>query len=132
MANSCFKKSKKGIIVLLFMIVTAVIIVTATLGIAFSNINANQISQYQGISNQAFLNLDGCLEEALGRLNRDNFYAGGTITIDNTTCTVSITGTDPTRTIGITAINQDYTRKVQVSVNIFPTITISSWQELTS
>lgn len=117
---------------LLLMIVTGAIILTIALGIAFSSINASQISLYQGTSNQTFLNLDGCVEEALGRLNRNNIYAGGTVTIDNTSCTISITGTNPTHTVNVTATNGDYTRKVQVVVNIFPTVSITSWQELTS
>ncbi len=130
--KSYFNHSKKGVIVLLLMIVTGAIILTVALGIAFSSVNSSQISLYQGNSNRMFLNLDGCVEEALGRVNRNNLYAGGTVTIDNTSCTISITGTNPTHTVNVTATNGDYTRKVQVVINIFPTVSITSWQELTS
>jgi hypothetical protein len=75
---------------------------------------------------------DGCMEEALHRLEKDNGYSGGTITLDNGTCTMAVSGAAGSRTIIVTATADEYTKKIQADVTISGyLITVESWQELT-
>lgn len=126
------KKFRSGFTSLLVVIVMAIVLVTLTVGLNFSSINTNQISLYQSSGNKTFQDLDGCAEEALARLNRNNVYSGGSYSINNATCNVTVAGTDPARTLTITLANSDYSKSLQATVTIFPDFTLNSWQELTN
>jgi hypothetical protein len=122
--------SRRGMIILTLVIVTTGMMIIIALALAFSSLNASESSLYQGYSSRVFFNIDGCAEEGLAKLNRDNNYSGETMTLESTVCTITLGGTDPTRIINVTATNGDYTRTLQINVTIFPTFTINSWQEL--
>ena len=87
------KKKNKGAIALTSMIVlgsviTLIIISIVLLGLS-SRFNVANTASHE----MTFMKTDGCLEEALIRLNRDNDYTGGTYTLDDYNCSVLIDGT---------------------------------------
>jgi len=117
---------------LILMIIMGTVLVTIALALGLISINATQTGFYQDYSNRVFFNLDGCSEEALVRVDRNSNYTGGTVVINNTTCTITVSGSNTTRTINVSAVNGDYTRALQMNVTIFPNFTLDSWQELTT
>ena len=122
--------TKPGIIVLTLMLVIASIIMVIALSLGFAGMSTDQIRLYQGYSADVFFNIDGCAEEGLARLNRNNTYGGGAITINGTVCTIGVTGTDPNRVMTIAANNNGYVKKIQIGITIFPNYIVTSWQEL--
>jgi YbbR domain-containing protein len=126
------KTHHEGAVMLVLILIIGAVALLISLSLGLSSISENQISLYQSQSTQAFLNADGCAEEALTKLNRNNLYTGETITLENTTCTITVTGSGPTRTVTVSATNTDYTHKIQIGVIIYSTFSITSWQELTT
>ncbi len=122
-------KNQKGAAILISMILISAVILTIALSLGVSSISENQINMYQSKTNQMLLNLDACGEEALTQLNRNNSYTGESLTIDDTSCTISVAGSGATRTISIAATNDIYSKDLQINVTIFPAFTITSWGE---
>jgi len=78
---------------------------------------------------------DGCLEEALYRLRLDVDYGGGTVTSGLSSCTISVSGSGLDRTIAIAAdIESTFYKHLEVEVTlsgtVYPTITVTNWNEV--
>ena len=84
---------------------------------------------YLNQSEKVFIKTDGCTEEALIRLNRDNSYSGGVFTIGEVECTVSVSGMDPDRDITITGVGDEITRDLFIRVQLIPTFGIIDWSD---
>ena len=84
---------------------------------------------------EALAAADGCLEEALYRLRLDVDYNGGTVTSGLSSCTISVSGSGLNRTISIaTDIDSTFYKHLEVEValsgNVYPTITVTNWNEV--
>ena len=78
-----------------------------------------------------FTTTQGCLEEAIHRLRKNNTYTGQTLSVGAGSCIISVSGSGSTRTITSTATIDSYTRKLEIIVDISnPVISISSWSEI--
>lgn len=98
---------------------------------AFRGIDDLEISQSTTQSSHAILFAESCVEEALLRLSRDANYVGGTINFEQTSCSITITGT-PCGTCSITVVanENDFVRNMEVGVVVTGTeIDITSWNE---
>jgi hypothetical protein len=124
-------KDQSGVAVLMVVLIVASVLLSIALTMGNASITENQINLYQSQSNQLMQNLDGCGDEALIRLNRNSLYAGETLILDGTTCVISLSGSGSTRTISILGSKDAYTKKLQINATIFPTFTVTSWQEVT-
>lgn len=123
-------KDNRGISVLISVLIIASIMVVLTFGMGLNSISENQIGLYQSRSSVSFYNVDGCAEEAISRINRDNNYAGETLNLGNVTCVIAISGTGSNRTIGITGTSSEgYVRNIAITVTISPSFNVTSWQE---
>ncbi len=125
-----FKKTQSGAAILLAVMVLTAILVSVSLTVGLSSIAENQINLYQTQSGRLFVNADGCMEEALTRLNRDNNYSGDTINLDLTLCAITVSGSGNSRTITVVAIRNDHSKSLEARVTLSP-FDITSWQELT-
>lgn len=123
-------KNRPGAVILVLLLIVAAVGLMISLSLGLGAISENQMSLYSSVSGRIFYNMDGCGEEALIRLNRDNAYTGETITLNNTSCTIVVTGSGSTRTINVTATQTDYTRKLQINVTLSPTFAVTQWEEL--
>jgi hypothetical protein len=122
--------NNRGISVLISVLIIASIMVVLTFGMGLNSISENQIGLYQSRSSVSFYNVDGCAEEAISRINRDNNYAGETLNLGNVTCVIAISGTGSNRTIGITGTSSEgYVRNIAITVTISPSFNVTSWQE---
>lgn len=126
-----FRRTQSGAAVLMAVMILTAILVSISLTVGLSSIAENQINIYQTQSNRLFVNADGCAEEALTRLNRDNNYTGGTVNLDTTSCIITVSGSGNVRTITVAATRTDYSKSLEVQVTLSP-YNITSWQELTT
>ena len=87
---------------------------------------------------EAFSVADGCMEEALRRLRINTTYPGGTLSVSNGSCTITVAGIDPNRTVTVTGTvagtNTTYNKKIEVTLTISSgnVLTILTWQELST
>lgn len=126
-----FNRTQSGAAVLMAVMILTAILVSISLTVGLSSIAENQINLYQTQSNRLFVNTDGCAEEALTRLNRDNAYSGGTISLGMTSCVITISGSGNSRTITVAGTRNDHVKTLEAQVTLSP-YTITSWQELTT
>jgi len=78
------------------------------------------------------LSAESCVEEALIRLSRNASYSGGSLTVGQSTCTISVTGTPcGTCTVTAEATANRYTRKIQAGVIVAGSaVDLTSWEEI--
>ncbi|MFC1655331.1 hypothetical protein ACFL3C_00505 [Patescibacteria group bacterium] len=126
------RKTNEGAAVLIIVIIMGSAMLLIALSLGISSISENLINLYQSQSSRLSLSIDGCAEEALIRLNRDNSYNEETLSIGGTSCTISVSGSGSSRTINVAGTKSDYSRELEIAVNISPTYAITSWQELTT
>lgn len=130
--KNTFRKTNKGAAVLIIVIIMGSAMLLISLSLGISSISENLINLYQSQSSRLSLSVDGCAEEALMRLNRDNNYEGETLILNDTSCIINVSGTGSSRTINVTGTKSNYTRELEIAVNISPSYAITSWQELTT
>ena len=120
--------NKGGTALLGVMIISMIVLIIGS-SIATVNIAAGKGLGHYNKETTTFVNADGCAEEALIRMHRNSTYAGESISIDDSSCVISVSGSDSTRVLDIQATNGEYIKKLQIDVTISPTYAITSWQE---
>ncbi|MFH1046827.1 MAG: hypothetical protein V1738_00850 [Patescibacteria group bacterium] len=127
----------RGVIVLVTVIIIGAILLV--LGLSAAHIGQTEITiagQLDRAQHARTLAMS-CAEEALFRLKLDDTYLGGTIAIDDDSCTVAVTGSGDVRTIDASASSQDLTKHLQISASRRQNVTaeaqawnIDSWLEV--
>lgn len=114
----------------------AVIIFTALVALAAVSISVISLGNIEsGFSTQtgtdAVLAAESCIEEAMYQLQSDNSYAGSTVDVGDTECTIVVTGTPcGTCTITVDAVADTFTRTIEAVVDVSgSTLDIQSWEE---
>jgi len=130
--KKCYDNNQGYIVLVTVLIVGAVGISIAVamillgLGQTRSEATADQLNQTKALAN-------ACAEEGLQQVRTsDSYTGGGSLTLDNGTCTYLVlkTGND-SREIQATGTIGDVSRKVKITTDsLHPTINIVSWQEL--
>ncbi|MDD4333103.1 MAG: hypothetical protein PHT51_03245 [Patescibacteria group bacterium] len=132
----CFS-NRKGMAALLIVVIVS----AALLIIAYSAIYLGLGDLEMGYDSQkgeeALSVADGCMEEALHRLSKNNSYSGAALTFDNGTCVIAVTNTGgANRTIDVASTAGLYSKKIEATVSISGApstiISINSWQELSN
>lgn len=100
------------------MIVMTAMLVIAVAGTALIGIGNLDTSLGVFQSQRALRSAESCVEEATLRLQRDESYAGETLSVGNTTCTIVVTGNPCPCTISVAATDGSYTRRLQASVTL--------------
>lgn len=118
-------------------LVSILVIMAVSLAIALS-INLGSISELkmgfsESKSSESLFGADGCVSESLIRLAWDSSYTGGTLDFGGGSCIITISGSGSTRTIDVSSMVDDLTRKIQVGVTLSgSSVTIDSWREPTN
>jgi hypothetical protein len=121
-------KSGQVLVTLLFFVIVATIITSASVAIVISNSAAT--GKFQG-GTIAYNIAESGAENALIRLLRDPNYAGENLTVDGGTASISAITSGSNVTIISTGTKGSFSRKVQVVTQYNNGIlSISSWQEL--
>ncbi len=130
MKNNLQKKNKGVAALLTIVIIGAASLIMAIgasrLGLGELETGLNEIR-----GAQVLVLADGCLEEALYKLKKNNSYAGATLSLGGGSCIISISGGGSTRTILSTATLGSYTKRVEMTVTLGGTvISIDTWGEI--
>jgi len=131
----CFKTSddRRGMAALMIVVIIGAALLLMAYSAIFLGLGDLEMGYNYQRGNEAMSVADGCMEEALYRLRKNNSYVGATLTLDNGTCVIVVSGSGATRTINVTATSDAYTKKIQADISISGnTITTNSWQELTN
>ena len=121
--------NQKGYIALTSLIVVTALVIL--IGISVSALSINDLqSSFAAMRNEETLNLvEACVEDALLRLNEENFIPGS-ITIAGKTCTVTSSQVGDNWDFTVEAANEGYTKKIRVTASRTSTVSITSWKEV--
>lgn len=127
---------KPGYVFLLSVLVVGSIAVAITTSVLLLATSAAKTGLSLQHSSEALAQAQACAEYALLRLREDNTYAGRQqFTIGNGTCDILLVGGigNENRTLCLEGIRGDTARRIEILIeNILPSVTISSWQEVSS
>ena len=120
--------NQKGYIALTSLIVVTALVIL--IGISVSALSINDLqSSFAAMRNEETLNLvEACVEDALLRLNEENFIPGS-ITIAGKTCSVVPTQVGSNWDFTVQADLEGYTKKIRVTASRTSTVSITSWKE---
>ncbi len=124
------RTASAGAAALSFVIIISAVTLLMTLSLGISSITQTKAGLTREKSIALRINAEGCIDEALIRLNRNNSYAGENITLNGTACVLTVSGSGSVRTINVSAVNGDYVKTTQVGVELTPVFKITSWQEI--
>mgnify|MGYP007123701188 CR=1 FL=1 len=124
---------QKGVAALLTIIIvgaSALIMAFSASILGLGELDMGYISQ-QGAETLAIA--DGCMEESLERLRNDASYAGGSLSLGDGSCIITVSTSGNNSTTTVTAnIDSKYFKKIRTTADINNGIvSIDSWEELT-
>lgn len=124
----------KGSIALITVLVVSIFTLILAVGITETSISTGYQYLNNESENYSYYSAEGCIEEALLRMEQDSSFTGTTVVFDNGSCTVTVTGTNP-KTVSIELVSGDYVQnfvsEVAISENGHAINTsLSSWEEI--
>lgn len=123
-----FKNQSGQTLVLLLVFVMMVIAITTAAAFIIASNSTAATNITLGLATKQMA--ESGAEKGLLSLLRDPYYSGETFTLDTGTVTVTVSGSS-TRTIDSTAVNGDFTKRVEVIATYSDNIlTPVSWKEL--
>lgn len=124
-------KDQKGLVVLIAVLIISAVILAIGVSLTLAGIDEISMVDYQDHSQETLAIADGCLEEALLSLNRDNDYSGASLNLGNGSCIIEVSGEGESRTILVMATLNNYTRRLEAEVSLSPEFMLISREELT-
>lgn len=123
------ERGAAALIVFLVVLAVSLIVVSTTSLTGVGNLSIGFSTQ---ASSDVVLSAESCVEEAFVRLTRDNSYAGGMLTVGDSTCTVSVTGIPcGACTVDVEATGNNFTRQIRAGVTMSgSTVNVTSWEEV--
>lgn len=118
---SPLEKDNHGFITIILVVIICAILSVITIKVALTKITQLEITEasLSGLASQRLA--EGCLQDALIQLNRNNSYAGGILAIGGGgSCVVSISGVGNTRTISVTGNLNNYYHTLTVDATLAP------------
>ena len=119
----------KGSVGILTAIVLGSVLTILAVTILLTGISSRNNALILNQSEQVFIPLEGCADNTLILLKRDNSYSGGSYTVDGVNCTAAINGTDNERDIAISAEKGNIRRDLAIRVQLKPEFGIIEWNE---
>jgi hypothetical protein len=125
-------KNQKGMAALLTVVVISAVAIIIALSATLLGIGESEMGYTADRATEAFSVADGCMEEALNRLRKDDAYAGGSLNLGSGSCIISISGLGSTRTITVIGTVEEYNKKISSDITFLSgrRIRVDSWQEL--
>jgi len=116
------------------LIILIIMSVAVAIGVGFTTFGLSdlQVGFVQSQSAEAFAAADSCMNESLIRLRRDWYYAGGTLALGGSSCTITVSGTSPTtRLVSASSTVGAASRAIRASVTLISSGVVSStlWEE---
>lgn len=123
--------NQKGYIALIAVLIVVVATLAISLSLNLLSIGETQSGLLKQQSAQSFELADSCLEEALLKLKSDDAYTGGSLNIEQGSCTITVVSQGQNRIVtaesDVNNIKKKLEARVRVSGN---TIVFDYWQEL--
>ena len=114
----------KGAIALTTMVVFGSIITMVIVSIVLLGLSS-RLNAFNSIQSElSFIRAEGCMEEALIQLSRDDTYTGDVYSVDGSICTVVIEGTGDERMLELAAEDGYYYHDFTLLVKISPEFAI--------
>lgn len=122
--------TQSGMALVTVLIFTAVAVIVITLGISLVVIQADSAIAYSS-GQETMIMAESAMENALIRLLRNPNYPGETLTFENGTATITVSGTNPNKLVDVTADGPSSVRKLRVVFSDENGILqVGSWQEI--
>ena len=122
-------RNNKGAIGILTALILGAVLTMLAVTILLTGISSRNNAFLLNQSDKVFIPLEGCAENALIMLNRDDTYAGGTYALFGLNCSVVVSGSGSTRNLAVTAEKDGITRDMAMSVQLTPDFGIIEWTE---
>ena len=123
-------RNKDGYIALSSVLVIMAIIIIIGTSVSFLSINDMQSALSTKKSEESLHLVEGCTEDALLRLNKNNSIPS-TITIPEGTCSVTINSKVGNNwTFTVTATFNNYKKNVQISATRSTKVVVTNWIEI--
>lgn len=122
--------NEKGYIALASVLVIAAIVITIGLSTSLLSVNEAQMSLSGKKSKESVDLVEGCVEDALMRINTSNTIPSQ-ISLPEGTCNVTIdaqSGKD--WTVTVTGTIDTYTKRVQATITRNTSVLITTWEEI--
>lgn len=118
-----------------YIAITSVIIICAVALIILSAVSLLGIGETQSgfasvRGNTSFYLAEGCMEHALLQARNNNGYTGGTLTMPEGVCTITVSKSGTAWTITALVPYQGHTQTVQTDIERTGTVTIQNWRQL--
>lgn len=123
------ERGAAALIVVVILMAVFVLVISRVALTGLDELAANQSAQ---LGTTTILSAESCVEEAMLRLSRNNTYAGGSLTVGDIACAISVTGTPcGTCTIDVEANAPNYTRRIQSDVQVIGSVVnVLNWSEM--
>jgi len=122
-----FISNKRGVIGIMTAMVMGFVLVMVAVSLVLtgisSRINAFTLSQ----SENALISTEGCAEEGLIRLSRDPAYAGGSLTLGDSTCLLTVS--DGGNTLVVKGVDGNITHNLLINLDRVPSFHVSEWSD---
>lgn len=124
--------NQSGAAALLTVVVLTAFVTVTILAVALQSLNALEVSGSENASTNVILAAESCIDEGIMRILRDNTYAGEVLTIDNSVCTLVVTGMPcGSCTLEATTTDTVFTRSLQVDATFTgSSYEITQWSEI--
>jgi hypothetical protein len=122
----------KGFITLISVLLVSVVGLTIAMSLILLGLGFSKTSLASVQSNQSKALVNACVEEALEQIQINANYTGtNNLSLGSGTCTYTVSGIAPNKSVTASGIVGTIIRKVRVSTSaVVPKILISSWQEV--
>ncbi len=121
--------NNRGAIGILTTLVLGIILIMLAVTVVLTGISSRTNAFMFNQSETVFVLTEGCIENILVLLSRDNDYSGGSYEVSDVDCTSSISGSDPNRDVTVTGTKDTITRDASLSVQVDPDFAIINWGE---
>jgi len=121
--------SNKGAIGILTTLVLGIVLVMLATMAVLTGISSRTNAFVFNQSEKTFIGMEGCIEDALVRLSRNNAYGGGLYDVGDVECEAVVSGADPTRQVIVTGTRDTIVRDAVLSVQLDPDFGIIEWNE---
>lgn len=124
------RKDNRGAAALLTIVIIGIASLIMAISAARLGLGELEMGYDEGKGSAVLSLADGCGEEALARLRKNSAYTGETITTDDGSCVIIVTGGGADRTVASVATIGSYTKKIEMQVTLSDSvISIISWGE---
>lgn len=122
--------TSKGMAATITVMVLSVVVLLIMTTVSLTSIGGGQAALGLTKGENARYITESCLEDALNSIRKSSSYAGGTITLPEGACTVTVGKSGTTYTITATTTATDYKKTIEVVAVRGGKIVITSWKEL--